>query len=80
MQRLDAPQSQSSEQVVAVFSCRTIGLGDTQYQLQSCMVILDQAKILNLSPRLELEGPGNHLGPVEVTRCVSDVANQRLQQ
>ena len=68
MQRLGAHQSQSSKLVVAVFWCRTAESDDTPYQPQFWMTTLDQAKILYQLPRLELEGRGNHLAPVEEIR------------
>lgn len=80
MLRLEIPQSQSSELVAAVFWCHTVAPDDTQYRLRSWTAILDQEEILNQSPRLEPEDPGNRLEPVDVITCGSDHGNQLSQQ
>lgn len=60
MPRLGTRQSQSLKLVGAVPWCHTVALDDIQYQQQPWPELLDQKEIPNLSPRLELGGPGNH--------------------
>ena len=68
MPRLETAQSQSLRLVVAVPWCHIVALDDIQCQPQPWPQLPDQGETLNLSPRSELGGPGNHQIPGGTTR------------